>query len=78
MFISGINLRDVPQVQVEVARNRLATVTSKINTIKDDDNSEFRLELNYECTEDLAGITDVYVTLILDENTCDAFGKTNF
>lgn len=73
-FLSGITLHDNPDVDVEVARGKLATVSSKVSAVGDD-KDQFKIALTYDCTEDLTGVTDVWLKLTLDGESCTTIGK---
>ncbi len=73
-YLSGISLKKEAELSVQVAREMLAKVDSKISEIGDD-KSEYKIQLGYDCTQDLTGVTDVFVTLTLDGETCTKFGK---
>lgn len=76
-FLSGITLHSDPDVEVEVARGKLATVSSKVSAIGDD-KDQFKIGLTYDCTEDLTGVTDVWLKLTLDGETCNTVGKFSY
>jgi len=72
-FLSGITLHDDPSVDVEVARGKLTTVSSKVSSIGDD-KDQFKIALTYDCTTDLTGVTDVWLKLTLDGESCTTIG----
>jgi len=76
-YLSGIKLNDIPDLELRVARDRLASTSSEVSTVGDNDKTEFKVVINYDCAEDLAGITDVFMTFTLDGTVCDTIGKQN-
>ena len=76
-FLSGVKLENIPELNTEIARDRLVTIDSNIAKVGDG-NSEFKITINYNCAEDLAGVTDVYLTVVLDGEACDTVGESIF
>lgn len=70
-YIHNIKLKNILEVRTEVAREKLLKVTHSV-TSDGSDNTAFQLRVDYDCTKDFTGISDVYLTFVLDGNVCSS------
>ncbi|CAI2368943.1 unnamed protein product [Moneuplotes crassus] len=73
LYLSGISLENEPEIGIQVDREALASVSSKASAIGDN-KDQFKIDLTYKCTEDLSGVTDVYIKFTLDGEKCTKIG----
>lgn len=70
-YIHNIKLDRILEVRTQAAREKLLTLTTTV-TSDGSDNKSFSLRVGYDCTRDLSGITDVFLTFVLDGTVCES------
>ena len=67
--VHGIKLSENIKVDIDVAKSKLLTVTSTV-TATSDQKDKFDVKISYKCADGLAGVSDVYISFYLDDNSC--------
>lgn len=67
-YVFGIDLEKPLDVDVTTQYGELLSATTSVTG--DDANKSFEVKVDYQCTDGLSGISEVFFTLTLDGNTC--------
>ena len=70
-YVHNIKLRDILSVSASSERNKILSVSTSV-TADNSDNKSFMVKVNYDCTKELTGISNVLIKFNLDGNICSS------